>query len=149
MAVGLKFLPSFKIQHNKYSKIMKWTVPRQEKFPALPGFPSQPAQNCSGPVCPAYLVHTAQKLHFFIRYSYIINFFQNGVTTVLDVDCHSMLYLFYEFSTYWIGCQDVQFLWFICDIKFLPANRFIWLEKNCFFLLLVMFLYWQRGFSDR
>ena len=27
---GLKFLPSFKIQHNKYSKIMKFGVPRQE-----------------------------------------------------------------------------------------------------------------------
>ena len=75
---------------------MKWTVPRQEKYPALPGFPSQPAQNCPGPVCPAYLVHTAPTLHFFIGYSYLIHFFQNGVTTVLDVDCHSMLYLFYD-----------------------------------------------------
>ena len=71
-------------------------MPRQEKYPALPGFPSQPAQNRPGPVCPAYLVHTAPTLHFFIRYSYSIHFFQNGRTTVLDVDCHSMLYLFYD-----------------------------------------------------
>ena len=92
---GLKFLPSFKIQHYKYSKMVKLAMPRQEKYPTLPGFPSQPAQNCPGLVCPAYLVHTAPTLHFFIRYLYIIHFFQNGVTAVLDVDCHSMLYLFY------------------------------------------------------
>ena len=88
------FSPLSVIQHNKYSKIVKWTLPRQEKYPALPGFPSQPAQNRPGPVCPANLVHIAPTLHFFIRYSYIIHLFQNGVTTVLDVDCHSMLYIF-------------------------------------------------------
>ena len=93
---GLKFLPSLKIQHNKYSKIVKQGVPRQEKYPALPGFPSQPAQNRPGPVCPAYLVHTAPTLHSFIGYSYIIHFFQSGVNTVLGVDCHSMLYLLYD-----------------------------------------------------
>ena len=37
---GLKFLPSFKIQHSKYSKIMKWGG---ERYPARPGFPSQSA----------------------------------------------------------------------------------------------------------
>ena len=83
---GLKFLPSFKIQHNKYSKIVRLALPRQEKYPAFPGFSSQPAQNRPSPVCPAYLVHTAATVHFFIRYSYIIHFFQNDVTTVLDVD---------------------------------------------------------------
>ena len=98
---GLKFLPSFKIQHNKYSKHVKLAVPRQEKYPARPGFPSHPAQNRPGPVCPAYLVYSAPTVHFFIRYSYILHFFQNGVTKVLDIDCHSMLYLFYV-SASWI-----------------------------------------------
>ena len=92
---SLNFLPSFKIQHTKYTKSVKLAVLRQEKYPALLGFPSQPAQNRPGPVCLAYLVHTAPTLHFFIRYLYIIHLFQNGVTRVLDVDCHSMLYLFY------------------------------------------------------
>ena len=75
--------------------MVKLALPRQEKYQTLAGFPSQPAQNRPGPVCPAYLVHTAPTLYFFNCYSSIIPFFQNGVTTVLDVDCHSMLYLFY------------------------------------------------------
>ena len=53
--------------------------------------PGQPAQSHPVPVCPAYhLVHTAPTLHFFIHYSYIIHLFQNGITTVLDLDCHSI-----------------------------------------------------------
>ena len=53
---------------------MKWTVPRQEKYPALPGFSSQPAQN--RPVRSAQLTLFTPLRH-------------------LDVDYHSMLYLFY------------------------------------------------------
>ena len=93
---GLKLLPSFKIQHNKYSKIVKWVVPRQEKYPALPGFPNQPAQNRPGPVGPAYLVHTAPTLHFFLRYSYIRQFFPKW----------RMLYLFYGR----VGAEQTQLI---------------------------------------
>ena len=129
---GLKFLPSFKIQHNKYSKIVKWTVPRKEKYPALPGFPSQPVQNCPGPVCQAYLVHTTPTLHFFIRYSYTIHFFQNGVTTVLDVDCHSMLYLFY-------GITLTCFYFIICPATLHKEKATLIWSFNAMMLLLVVF----------
>ena len=51
---GLKFLPSFKIQHNKYSKIVKWTlpVPARISLPACtelsrPGLPSLPCSHRS------------------------------------------------------------------------------------------------------
>ena len=53
---SLKFLPCFKIQHTKYRKSVKLAMPRQEKYLALSGIPSPPAQNRPGPVCPAYLV---------------------------------------------------------------------------------------------
>ena len=79
---GLKFLPSFKIQHTKFIKSVKLAVLRQEKYRALLGIPSQPAQSRSGPVCPVYLVHAASTLYIFIRFAYIRHFFQNDVTTV-------------------------------------------------------------------
>ena len=65
---SLKFQPSFKIYHTKYNESVKLAVLRQEKYPALPGIPSQPAQNHPGLVSPAYLVHAAPTLHIFIRY---------------------------------------------------------------------------------
>ena len=68
---SLKFLPSFKTQHTKYSKSVKLAVPCQENYPCLWGIPSQSAQNHPGPVCTAYDVYAAPSLHFFIRYSYI------------------------------------------------------------------------------
>ena len=66
-----------------------WSWPCRAKKIASPARHPQPA-------CPAYLVHAGPTLHFFIRYSCICHFFQNGVTRVFDVDCHSMLYLFYS-----------------------------------------------------
>ena len=109
---------------------MKFAVLRQEKYPALLGIPRQPAQTRSGPVCPAYIVHAAPTLHFFIRYLHIIHFLQNGVNTVLDVDCHSMLYLFYGF----IVLNTLLFNGKIClqtiNIRFRDKNMLI--VKNTF-----------------
>ena len=98
--------PLLKIQHTKYSKSVKLAVPCQEKYPDCPA-----RLHRTVPVRSAQLtLFTPLRHFFFIRYLYIIHFFQNGVTTVLDVDCHSMSYLFYACTRYfqfWTYCTQL------------------------------------------
>ena len=93
MAVS-SFSPLSKFNTTNIAKL--WSGPCRAKRNTRP-CPDFPASlHRTVPVRSAQLTLFTPTLHYFIHYSYIIHFFQNDVTPVLDVDCHSMLYLFYE-----------------------------------------------------
>ena len=89
------FSPLSKFNTINIAKLLSCPCRAKRNTRPCPDFPASLHKTVPVWSAPSYLVHTSPTLHFFIRLSYIIHFFQNGRATVLDVDCHSILYLFY------------------------------------------------------